>query len=558
MTCIGLYLLSFVYEVFYFSDSEALLRKKDELSMYLTEVQSLLSTNILAKSEAFSESIAEVEQVRKALAIVSKQVGDIRSQIQQVNNSFCDKMNDIHQTFEALKVGKVVLEKLEQVAELVEAPKHVSLLLGSSDYLGAVQAIEQLRDTRRDKFQNIRCLDFVERQLKTTLDDTIQIMRQDFVTCLDELIDEWTTQETPQDLSLEDCLKQDIHTLTTAASHSVLNSLIMAAFRFHKLQYLVRYYMDRYFDLFLENTSHIGEQTNSNRDLETKRTLVESLLTSCKWHIYRVALVVGLVDQLTINSTFSDSDVLATDASWKQMQVRFCENISERLYEACSLILSNIAQEADNNFRKDHWVEEQLISLQQFSLLCRDLEDLSHLLCNIFHVSQSTVGGLRTLMLDSIRSYLDTIHHVGYKAMEVFLKEERWNAIENIPEDVVLYLEEIRKIPSSVYSPRVWINGESVHSVPPRKDFIQLEESGKEESNIETSNGADEQEKTVCSIVRTPNSDKSFLLSLENSRCFPLTKSNLFLIKLLYLYVQCMVHLPRGFVDRDVVQNWCK
>lgn len=63
-----------MYEVFYFSDSEALLRKKDELSMYLTEVQSLLSTNILAKREAFSESIAEVEQVQKALAIVSKQV----------------------------------------------------------------------------------------------------------------------------------------------------------------------------------------------------------------------------------------------------------------------------------------------------------------------------------------------------------------------------------------------------------------------------------------------------------------------------------------------------
>ncbi|GJD10933.1 Vacuolar protein sorting-associated protein 54 [Galdieria sulphuraria] len=554
--------------------SEALLKKKEELTEHLTQVQSLLTANILEKKEAFKESITEVGQVQETLASVTRQVGNIRSQLEQVNDLFFDKMNDIHQTFQALKLGKLVLEKLEHIAEMMEAPNHVSLLLGSSDYLGAMQAIEQLRNIRRDKFGNIRCLDCVEKQLEKTLDDTIQVMRQDFVSCLDELIDEWTTEEIPVDLSWEDCVKQDVHSLSTAASQSVLNSLIMAAFRFGKLQYLVKYFVDRYFDLFLESTSHIGEQASNITDLETKRELVESFLTSCKWHVHRVALVLGLVYYLTTHSTFIDSNGHDeafhfvnefTEASWKQMKVRFCENISERLYEACSLILSNTAQQIDNDFRKNTWVEDHLISLQQFALICRQLEKISQQLCSIFEVSPSTVGGLRTFMLDSCRSYFQTIHNVAYKAMECFLKEERWSAVEFIPDVVVSCLEETRKIPlkthlDSSFASRHLMNGrqESVHNEPPRKDFIQLEEteSGNSEKEVyeEISSNTDEQQ-MMWSVLKATNHEKPVLLRLGNSRCFPITKSNIFLIKILYLYVQCVAYFPRGFIDREIIQK---
>ncbi|GJQ10361.1 hypothetical protein GpartN1_g2152.t1 [Galdieria partita] len=551
--------------------SEALLKKKEELNGYLQQVQSLLTANILEKQEAFNESISQVEQLQEALASVARQVVDIRSQIKQVNNLFCDKMNDIHHTFQALKIGRLVLEKLESIAEMIEGPKHISLLLGASDYLGAMKAIEQLRNIRRDQFGNIRCLDFVEKQLKATLDDTIQVMRQDFVVCLDELIDEWTTEETFVDLSWEDCVKQDVQSLSTAASHSVLNSLIVAAFRFGKLQHLVKYFVDRYFDLFLESTLHIGEQASNITDLETKRGLVKSLLTSCKWHVHRVALVLGLVHHLTTDSTFMDWNGQCetvptvnefTEASWKQMKVGFCENISERLYEACSLILSSIAQQIDNDFRKDTWVEDQLISLRQFALICQQLENMSQQLCNIFEVSKSTVSGLRTFMLDCCRSYFQTIHNVAYKAMECFLKEERWSAVESIPDVVVSCLEEIRKIPLETqlkaYSSRLVMNGQEwMPSDPPRKDFIQLEElesvhSDEKEARKEPSSDTEE---SIWSVWKATNHEKSILLRLGNARCFPMTKSNLFLIKILYLYVQCVAYFPRDFIDREIVQK---
>lgn len=539
-------------------DSESLFRKQEELNGYLTQIQSLLTANILEQKEAFSYSVAEVEQVQEAFYSVSQQVGDIRSQIQQVNNLFCDKLSDIHQAFQAVKIGKKVLEKLEQIAEIMEAPKHVNLLVGSSDYLGALQAIEQLRNIRRNQFQNIRCLDYVESQLKTCLDDTVKVMREDFVACLDELMDEWTSKDLPVDVSWEEYVKQDVHSLSIAASHSVLNSLIMAAFHFDKLYYLVKYYVDRHFELFLENTSEIGKQSKNVADLGSKSRLVESLVMSCKEHVHRVVVVMGLVQHLIMQST-GNNDMEETD-SWKQIKVRFCENISERLYEACSLILVNVVEHVDNNFKKDNWIEDQLISLEQFSLICRHLEDLSQQLCNLFYVSQSTIGGLRTFILDSCQSYFRAVHQVACKAMECLLKEEKWNALETIPDVVVSYLEEIRKIPfHSRATSSVMMNGvDAVASHPPRKDFIQLEDSDTLE---ETSK--EEDKPTLSSSIRilcssnsnNPSSGNAALLQLTNARCFPMTKSCSVLIKILFLYVLCLAHFPRGSMDREVVQK---
>jgi len=55
-------------------DSESLFRKQEELNGYLTQIQSLLTANILEQKEAFSYSVAEVEQVQEAFYSVSQQV----------------------------------------------------------------------------------------------------------------------------------------------------------------------------------------------------------------------------------------------------------------------------------------------------------------------------------------------------------------------------------------------------------------------------------------------------------------------------------------------------
>eukprot|EP00871_Galdieria_phlegrea_P004560 jgi/Galph1/5104/GphlegSOOS_G3790.1 len=475
--------------------NEYMIKFQKELESFLTCIENQLCKRVLEKGEMIRASLLQVEEVQGNLVALLYQLQDIRSQIEQVKLCSCEGMNSIEETFRALDIANSVAEKSEEISEITQAPKNIHILLGSSDYLGAMNSIEQVQHELRNNLQSFRCLESIEKQLNATFDDTIQAMQQDFVGCLEELMSEWTTSQIQSDIPWEQSVREDVESLSTAATNSVLSSLIVAAFRFRKLEPLVKSFVDRHFDLLLQNTEYIGEEASKVTCLEDRRELVEQLLNTCKWHLHRVAIVFGLVNGLVNPLKGQDSHVdsltesVTTErhSTWEKyspqafttdIRNHFIEDATERLSEACRLVLPDPSQYVDTEFRKESWTEEQLVNLEHFAIIFAQLETFSEQVVNIFLCGFGTVSGLRSLTLDSCRGFFQKLHKVSWNGLESMLKEEKWNAVDTIPDSLVSYVEELRRIPLNGGLDRrsVLVASSEKSSAPPREDFIQLDE----------------------------------------------------------------------------------
>ncbi|CAF0831024.1 unnamed protein product [Adineta steineri] len=177
---------------------------QDKYTHYLDEVELLITRALSTKSHCFHDAVRSHDEIQSFLNTTRHAISSLRCELSNYDNQSLLTLLRLYRLLRQRQNQRQLLKRLESLSIVKQTHMQVQALLTTSDYLSALDLIDQTRDIISTQLNDLSSLRFFDTQLSELYKLNISLMRQEFGQTLNQHL---TTQ---QDLPLtSDYVEED-------------------------------------------------------------------------------------------------------------------------------------------------------------------------------------------------------------------------------------------------------------------------------------------------------------------------------------------------------------
>jgi vacuolar protein sorting-associated protein 54 len=195
--------------------------KQESLSRYLDLVETALLKQIWVRSGAFFRALDDIKGLRGLVSDTITHVNELKNRIRSLDDNLTMSALRIPALQHRRENEHALHSKLANMQKVIEAKKTVRMLLDVDDYVGALQIIDDARNTYNAELSKLRCMIRIGQELDEYHSLIGEVMSNRFVA----VAIQWDDDDTELDLDNDDSLSKYLDGGSSRNSNSTNDEL---------------------------------------------------------------------------------------------------------------------------------------------------------------------------------------------------------------------------------------------------------------------------------------------------------------------------------------------
>jgi len=153
---------------------------QDKYSHYLDEVEVLITRALSTKSHCFHDAVRSHDEIQSFLTTTRHAIESLRCELSNYDSQSLLTLLRLCRLLRQRQNQRQLLKRLEYLSIVKQTHMQVQALLTTSDYLTALDLIDQTREIISTQLNDLSCLRFYDSQLNELYLLNINLMRQEF------------------------------------------------------------------------------------------------------------------------------------------------------------------------------------------------------------------------------------------------------------------------------------------------------------------------------------------------------------------------------------------
>ncbi|CAF3013877.1 unnamed protein product [Rotaria sp. Silwood2] len=153
---------------------------QDKYTHYLDEVELLITRALSTKSHCFHDAVRSHDEIQSFLNTTRHAISSLRGELSNYDSQSLLTLLRLYRLLRQRQNQRQLLKRLESLSVVKQTHMQVRALLTTSDYLSALDLIDETREIISTQLNDLVCLRFYDAQLNEFYSLIINLMRQEF------------------------------------------------------------------------------------------------------------------------------------------------------------------------------------------------------------------------------------------------------------------------------------------------------------------------------------------------------------------------------------------
>ncbi|CAF1395264.1 unnamed protein product, partial [Rotaria sordida] len=153
---------------------------QDKYTHYLDEVELLITRALSTKSHCFHDAVRSHDEIQSFLNTTRHAISSLRGELSNYDSQSLLTLLRLYRLLRQRQNQSKLLKRLESLSVVKQTHMQVRALLTTSDYLSALDLIDETREIISTQLNDLICLRFYDTQLNEFYLLIVSLMRQEF------------------------------------------------------------------------------------------------------------------------------------------------------------------------------------------------------------------------------------------------------------------------------------------------------------------------------------------------------------------------------------------
>ncbi|UJR38543.1 hypothetical protein I4U23_031209 [Adineta vaga] len=395
---------------------------QDKYNHYLDEVELLISRALSTKSHCFHDAVRSHDDIQSFLNTTRHAILSLREQLSNYDSQSLLTLLRLSRLLRQRQNQRELLKRLESLSIVKQTHLQVQSLLSTSDYLSALDLIDQTREIISSQLNDLSSLRFFDAQLKELYRLNINLMRQEFGQTLNQLLQD--------NLSTNEFVEDDKFITILIGLIRVKDEKYLEEIR-SKFESFIYEIIDKALNTISEKSMKLSNKTNSDQSGQTEeksslntRYVYPSSITNYTssyplW--FRTITNVLTLSEQGLHRLSNVNQLI--NESLQKHQENFTNSLLYNLYDSVEDRLINIFIQESTRYQ----VQIERLSLDEYAQMVKLIENFIQNL-NEYEKKYSSLP-LKSFLQIQTSKFLNSFHDERKQRVADTLDNEQWKQV---------------------------------------------------------------------------------------------------------------------------------
>ncbi|CAF0872146.1 unnamed protein product [Rotaria sp. Silwood1] len=425
---------------------------QDKYTHYLDEVELLITRALSTKSHCFHDAVRSHDEIQSFLNTTRHAISSLRGELSNYDSQSLLRLLRLYRLLRQRQNQRQLLKRLESLSVVKQTHMQVRALLTTSDYLSALDLIEETREIISTQLNDLICLRFYDAQLNEFYLLIVNLMRQEFGQYLTNQLLTQQDLTLPNDYIEEDKLITILIGLIRVKDEKYIDE-IRSKFEQFMLDIIERALSSNPKDNFVEKSNKTAiknnsEQSSSNEESSTttRYTFPSSMSSNSgsfsSW-IRSANLILTSTEQglnrLRNLSQYINDALLKHHLNNIPSITLLLHNIYDTIEDRLTIVLTQECTRCQVHFER--------LSLDEYAQMVKLIENF---ISNVNGYDKKYKSRpLKTFLQSQTSKFLTHFHDERKQRVANTLDNEQWKQVP-VPRSIQNSIDELFKLSSSI------------------------------------------------------------------------------------------------------------